>query len=165
MLTPEGENIMQRRSKRTDLRCAFTLMEMLLVLAILVILIGLVGPRILGSQRKADVSATKIQIGSFKETLHRYAIDMKRFPTTEEGLVALAEEPSEGEGSEQWDGPYLDATDIPKDPWGREYQYEYPPSHGEKERDFPDIWSLGPDGEDGTEDDIVNWTKESSEES
>jgi general secretion pathway protein G len=157
---------MQRRSKCWDQRRAFTLMEMLLVLAILVILIGLVGPRILGSQKKADVSAAKTQIGMFKATLERYALDMRRFPSTEEGLVVLAEKPAEEDGAEQWDGPYLDSTDIPKDPWGREYQYEYPPSHGENENhDFPDIWSLGPDGEDGTEDDIVNWTKDSSEES
>jgi len=151
---------MPRSSQRkpADRRGGFTLMEMLLVLAILVVLMGLVGPRILRSQKKADINTTKTQIGGFKSTLQHYALDMRTFPSTEEGLAVLLEEPSDPDEAAKWDGPYLDGTEIPKDPWGNDYQYEYPPSHGKG--DFPDIWSYGPDGQEGTEDDIVNWTKE-----
>jgi general secretion pathway protein G len=145
----------RRRTGRRQPQNGFTLMEMLLVLAILVILMGLVGPRILGSQKKADINTAKTQIGMFKATLEGYALDMKTFPGTEDGLVALIQAPSDPDTAAKWGGPYLDGQEIPKDPWGNDYQYEYPPSHSE--RDFPDIWSFGPDGEDGTEDDIVNW--------
>ncbi len=151
---------MLRKPRMRRTRGAFTLMEMLLVLAIIVILLGLVGPRILGSQQKADISAAKAQIGLFKTTLQRYALDMKTFPSTEDGLLVLIEEPSDQDLAAKWDGSYLEGFEIPKDPWGNDYQYEFPPTHGDDERDFPDIWSLGPDGEDGTEDDIVNWRTE-----
>jgi general secretion pathway protein G len=57
--------------------------------------------------------------------------------------------------ADRWDGPYLNSQLIPKDPWGNVYQYEYPPQRGQG--DYPDIWSFGPDGEDGTEDDVVSW--------
>ncbi|MFV2065376.1 MAG: type II secretion system major pseudopilin GspG [Pirellulales bacterium] len=146
------------RRKPAARRGGFTLMEMLLVLAILVVLMGLVGPRILSSQKKADINTTKTQIGGFKDTLKHYALDMRTFPSTEDGLTVLMEEPSDPDAAEKWDGPYLEAAEIPKDPWGNDYQYEYPPSHGKY--DFPDIWSYGPDGEEGTDDDIVNWEKE-----
>lgn len=133
----------------------FTLMEMLLVLAILVLLMALVGPRILGTQRKSDIGATKTQIGMLKAALERYALDLKTFPSTEDGLPALIEAPGKGDNESRWDGPYIDADAVPADPWGHPYQYAYPPLHGK--RDFPDLWSWGPDGDDGSEDDIVNW--------
>jgi general secretion pathway protein G len=152
---------MHQKADTIARRGGFTLMEMLLVLAILVVLMGLVGPRILGSQKKADISTTKTQLGMFKATLERFALDMRRFPSTEEGLIWLLEKPTDAEGTDNWDGPYLEGSEIPQDPWGNEYQYEYPPTRGRS--DFPDIWSLGPDGQDGTEDDIVNWNKEDVE--
>jgi general secretion pathway protein G len=100
---------------------------------------------------------------------------MKDFPTTEQGLEALVRAP-EGDATARtevvsdnpmrdasassttsgWDGPYVNQESIPKDPWGGTYQYEYPPTHGSGE--YPDIWSFGPDGQDGTEDDIVSWS-------
>lgn len=153
------DSIRRRRQALKDRSRGFTLMEMLLVLAILVLLMALVGPRILGTQRKSDISATKTQIGMLKAALERYALDLKTFPSTEDGLPALIEPPAKGEGESRWDGPYVDADAIPADPWGHPYQYEYPPSHGK--RNFPDIWSWGPDGEDGTEDDVTNWTSAS----
>jgi general secretion pathway protein G len=142
-------------------RRGFTLVEVLVVMAILVLLAGLVAPRILGSKKKADISATQTQIGAFKGALERYALDMNDFPTTEQGLAALAQEPDaaqEGEsGTGKWDGPYLTGEDVPADPWGNAFQYEYPPTHG-KGKD-PEIWSYGPDGQDDTEDDIVSWKR------
>jgi len=159
----------QSRKRRTG-RAGFTLMEMLVVLAILVLLVAMVAPRVLGTQKKADINAAKAQIGMFKAALERYALDMKDFPTTEQALQALVEEPTDSESlsdsassssSSRWDGSYLTSADLPKDPWGNEYQYEYPPTRGKG--DYPDIWSLGPDGEDDTEDDICSWNKENEE--
>jgi len=138
-------------------RGGFTLIEMLVVLAILVVLMGMVGPRILGTQKKADIKTTKTQIGMLKASLERYALSMKDFPTTEQGLKAMLEKPEGAKNADKWDGPFLNASQIPKDAWGNDYQYAYPPERGKG--DTPDIWSLGPDGEDNTEDDVTSWVK------
>jgi general secretion pathway protein G len=148
---------MGRRTAPPCRRQGFTLVEVLVVLAILVMLVGMVVPRILGTQKKADVSATKTQIGMLNAALEKYALDVKGFPTTEQGLNALITKPADLDESVKWDGPYLNAQDLPKDPWGRDYHYEYPPKNGKLDR--PDIWSSGPDGQDDTDDDIVNWSK------
>ncbi len=147
---------MARTSRTSSARRGFTLMELLLVMAILVILLGLVAPRFLNTQKKANIGAAKSQIGLFKSPLETFAMDLGGYPSTEQGLAALVEQAGEGEEDKRWNGPYLD--ELPKDPWGHDYQYEYPATRSK--RDFPEIWSYGPDGEDGTEDDIVNWTTE-----
>ncbi len=139
-------------------RSGFTLIEMLVVLAILVLIMSMVGPRILGSRKKADINAAKSQIGMLRASLETYSIDLKDFPSTEQGLTALVEAPAEEDKSSKWEGPYISKSTIPKDPWGRDYQYEYPPTHGKDS--YPDIWSFGPDGEDNTEDDIVSWVRD-----
>ncbi len=141
-------------------RRGFTLTELLIVMAILVLLVSLVGPRLLGAKQKADVNSVKTQIGMFEAALERYAIDTNRFPNTEEGLPALVSDPAESEGEDEggssWDGPYLKQNKIPKDPWNHPYSYEYPPTHSKGE--LPEIWSFGPDGQEDTEDDIISWT-------
>lgn len=159
-----------RRSK-LPARSAFTLVEMLIVLAILVGLAALVVPRLLGTQKKADVNNTKTQIGLLRGCLQNFHLDMKRFPTTEEGLAALVMVPTGTEGSADaaapatattnWAGPYTETGELPTDPWGNQYQYAYPPTHSKA--DFPDIWSFGPDAQDGTDDDICSWTREAGE--
>jgi general secretion pathway protein G len=136
-------------------RQGFTLVEMLVVLAILVLLVSMVVPRIIGSQKKADINAAKTQIGMLKGALENYNFACKGYPSTEQGLAALISKPADLPESAAWDGPYV-TGDIPKDPWGNEYQYEYPPTHGRG--DTPDIWSYGPDREDNTDDDIKSWT-------
>ncbi len=162
----------------------FTLTELLIVMAILVLLVSMVGPRLLGSKAKADINATKTQIGMFQASLERYHIDMNTFPAKEQGLQALITEPSadslggggggddlnleleggESEGSgTNWDGPYLKADTLPKDPWGNNFGYEFPATHNKQ--DIPDIWSFGPDGQENTEDDIVSWTGSSNSDS
>lgn len=176
---------MKRQSLTTGMvRRGFTLTELLIVMAILVLLVSLIGPRLLGSKQKADVNAVKTQIGMFQSALERYAVDMNKFPSTEEGLSALVAKPGDasgsgsasGESSEAsggeaaaggtaatgtWDGPYLKTESLPKDPWGNNYAYEYPPTHNKI--NVPDIWSWGPDGQENTEDDIVSWTGEGAE--
>jgi general secretion pathway protein G len=176
---------MTRRKPRPSRarRLGFTLTELLIVMAILVLLVSLVGPRLLGSKKKADVNAVKTQIGMFQSALERYAIDMNTFPSGQQGLQALVAKPggtggavdassddlgdelalddgssgSSGGGSaSNWDGPYLKQSTLPKDPWGNTYGYTYPPRKGDS--DVPDIWSFGPDGKENTEDDIVSWT-------
>ncbi len=149
---------MKGRNIRRTRRDGFTLTEMLIVLAILVMLVALVVPGFLGAQRRADRQNAQAQIGLLRGALERYAMDTRNFPNTEEGLQALISQPSDlesGPGA-SWDGPYLSTDELPRDPWGNEYQYVYPPERGSG--DFPDIWSLGPDGEDNTDDDITNWS-------
>jgi len=154
---------MKARKTQQSKRAGFTLIEMLVVLAILVLLMSMVGPRILGSRKKADINTAKSQIGMFQASLETYNLDMKPYPETEQGLTALVETPAKDDTATKWDGPYITKSNIPKDPWGNDYQYEFPPTHG-KDKDAPDIWSLGPDGEDGTEDDVVSWVGEEGEE-
>lgn len=144
---------MNRRNRR---RHAFTLLELMIVLVILVLLLAMVGPRLLGTQKKAYIKNTKAQIGIFKTALDSYAAEVGHYPSSEDGLQALLDPPSDERAAQKWEGPYLDTDMLPLDPWDNDYQYEYPPTNNR--RDFPDIWSYGPDGEDGTDDDITNWT-------
>jgi len=151
-------------SRRRTRRSGFTLTEMLIVLAILVMLMSLVVPRFLGARKKADRQATQTQVELFRGALERYALDTKDFPTTEQGLQALLVAPGDGkEGAVVgWDGPYVNKDTIGLDPWNNDYQYAYPPERGKT--DLPDIWSFGPDGEDNTGDDICSWTVAAGEE-
>lgn len=136
-----------------NIRRGFSLVELMIVLAILVLLAGLVLPRLLSSQGKADRQATMTQLASFEDALDMYKIDNRTYPNTEEGLKALLKAPEDENRARNWDGPYMD--ELPVDPWGNPYNYEYPPTEGSK--DIPNISSNGPDGEMGTEDDIKNW--------
>lgn len=144
---------MNQKNRR---RHAFTLLELMIVLVILVLLLAMVGPRLLGTQKKAYIKNTKAQIGIFKTALDSYAAEVGHYPSSEDGLQALLDPPSDERAAQKWEGPYLDTDVLPLDPWDNDYQYEYPPTNNR--RDFPDIWSYGPDGEDGTDDDITNWT-------
>ena len=131
-------------------------MEVLLVLVILSVLIALVAPGLMGVQKQSFIDAAKVSIKGLEQSLKRYQLNHDgNFPETGDGLQALITAPS---NDKKWKGPYLDDTDtLPQDPWGNPFQYEYPGSNhpdGYK----ADIWSWGPDGQDGTEDDIDNWT-------
>ena len=141
---------------RPDLRRtngAFTLLEILVVLAIVVMLVGLavtnVGNLFSGSQK--DIA--KIFVNQSMQTpLAAYKIHMGDFPSTAEGLQALITAPANK--ADRWRGPYLQDNKLPVDPWGEPYQYRYP---GAKNKTTYDLWSKGPDKADGTEDDIGNW--------
>lgn len=147
---------MKRTGKQQ--RGGLTLLELMIVLVILVGLIGLIGPRLLGTQAKADIKNTTTQIGNLESALKLYAVDMRSFPNTEEGLAALLQPPADEKKARKWEGPYLDDEIVPGDSWDNEFLYEYPPTNGT--RDFPNLASPGPDGELNTEDDIVNWRSE-----
>ena len=129
----------------------FTLIELLVVMVILGLLAALVGPKLFPKLGKGKQHAAKAQIELFGEALDQFRLDTGRYPTTSEGLDALIHNP----GIEGWDGPYLRKNVVPKDPWGRPYQYQSPGSHGDY-----DLFSYGADGSPGGEGenkDITSW--------
>ena len=144
------------RSRSRRRRGGFTLMVVLLVLAILVILGSLVAMSFTNVIGDSDRKAARSQIGLFETPLRMYFLHLKQFPSTGSGLEALRTPPTDVPNPAKWQGPYLERP-VPLDPWGRPYQYSYP---GRYNADSYDIWSLGPDGADGTEDDIGNWMTE-----
>lgn len=138
-------------------RAGLTLLELMIVLIILVMLFAIAGPRLLGSQKKADIKAATIQIGNFESALKMYYADVKSYPSTEEGLNALIKAPADEAKARKWDSEgYLDDDAIPADPWGNAYIYEYLGAV-DGARDKPRIRSSGPDGQANNEDDIINW--------
>ncbi len=130
-----------------------------MVAAILALLAAVVVPQLIKSSGKALVNLCKAQVarnGNIARALKQYRFEIGRYPDTDEGLLALYEIPdSVDEESGRWNGAYLegDIEDL-EDPWGQEYEYKSP---GEFHEDAFDLWSIGPDGEDGTEDDVKNW--------
>jgi general secretion pathway protein G len=132
---------------------AFTLIELLLVLVILAVLAGVVLPRMLGKAKDARIGAAKAQISIIESSLGRFDLDNDRLPTTEEGLEALVAAPPEL--TEKWKGPYLDKG-LPKDPFGKEYVYRNP---GQRNAASFDLYSVGPDGVEGTDDDVWSDSK------
>jgi general secretion pathway protein G len=130
-------------------RRGFTLVELMLVLVILGILAGLVLPKFAGRSEQARVTATVTQIATFNTALGAYEVDTGTYPSSQAGLRALVVQPPDVNG---WRGPYLE-SDVPPDPWGHPYVYEYP---GKLNPSGYDIISMGPDGQLGTADDIYN---------
>ncbi len=131
-------------------RRGFTLMEILIVLAILAVIIGLVLPNLLGQQKQAMIKAAKLQVSAVDEACQIYAAGHDAdFPGS---LDALINKPA---GDDRWSGPYLEKGKAPVDPWGNAIQYQYPGQHSQ---DRPDIWSMGPDKQSGTADDLTNWS-------
>jgi general secretion pathway protein G len=130
-------------------RRAFTLVELLLVLVILGILAALVLPKFTGRTEQARVTAAQTQISTFGTALDAFEVDTGSYPRGQDGLNQLLVQPAD---VTNWRGPYL-KSDIPLDPWGHAYVYEFP---GKVNPSGYDIRSMGPDGQAGTGDDIVN---------
>ncbi len=143
-------------SRKRNRRDGFTLIEVLLVLVILVILVSLVVGTYRNTQQKAMIRAARAQVGLFETPLETYHLDLNAYPATANGLEALRQAPGDLANPARWGGPYLDKN-IPADPWDQPYQYESP---GRNNPDSYDIWSMGPDLADGTEDDIGNWSRQ-----
>jgi general secretion pathway protein G len=130
----------------------FTLLELLVVLGIIAMLAGIVGPQVMKHMGESKVKAAKVQIEDLAATLDMYKLDLGTYPTSEEGLKALVESP---DSAKRWNGPYLRKSKIPLDPWNNEYKYVSPGEHGKF-----DLLSLGADGREGGEgedQDIVSW--------
>ncbi|MEE9568500.1 MAG: type II secretion system major pseudopilin GspG [Candidatus Binatia bacterium] len=129
----------------------FTLVELMLVVIIIGILVAMVAPRLTGKSQQARIAASQADINAHLSTaLDLFELGVGRFPTTQEGLAALRTAPS---GATGWKGPYL-KRDVPKDPWGRKYAYRSPGQHN---REDYDLFSYGPDGVEGGDDDVTNW--------
>jgi len=124
----------------------FTLIEMLVVLVIIGMLAGLVGPKLFSRVDSSKVKTAEVQIKMLKGTLETFRLDVGRFPTQAEGLPALNQAPAEERARAHWHGPYLD-QDIPLDPWGNPYLYSLPGANGQP---FA-LYSLGGDGKPGGE--------------
>lgn len=142
-----------KRNGTQRAREAFTLIELLLVLVILASLAVIVVPKFTGTSEKSKKTAARTAIGNLATALAKFESEVGRYPTTDEGLKALVEAPGNAKG---WDGPYIEKGGAPKDPWGTPYQYRCPGQHNQKGFD---LWSFGPDGNDGGGDDIDNWSE------
>ncbi len=140
---------MQMRIRRRRRR-GFTLMEILLVLAILVVLGSLVTVGYVRIQRNAMIDSAKTQIRMFEQAVGQYRLDVGKFPAGDTGLQALRLQPPDAPAN-KWRGPYLN-SEVPLDPWGNQYQYQEITDIND-EPSF-EIISFGPDGANGTNDDV-----------
>ena len=147
------KRIRNGRRDQPSQRRGFTLIEVLLVMAILVALAALVVPNLIGAQDESQIKTAKLQVTQFLGEAMRYKLDTGVMPTTEQGLAALAAIPNPP--PQNWKGPYSKNTAKP-DPWGSPYNYSYPGTRNGDPRS-PDVWSNGPDRTSGTPDDIGNW--------
>ncbi len=134
---------MRRTSKRQTKKVerGYSLLELLVVLAILGLIIAIAAPRLIGYFEASKAKTAKIQISNLSTAMDLYYLSNSSYPTEAQGLKALVERP---EGAPAWDGPYLNRADGIIDPWGRPYLYKQPGVHGKF-----DISSLGADGKDG----------------
>jgi len=132
----------QQPKKNHSPQRGFTLLELLVVMVIIGLLAGFVGPKYFSQIGKSNVTVAKTQLESFSKALDAFRLDMGRYPTTEEGLSVLSIAPANN--SEKWRGPYL-SKKIPLDPWGHPYEYRNP---GSNNSEF-DLISFGADGKVG----------------
>jgi general secretion pathway protein G len=140
------EQLMNKRRQS-----GFTLLEVMVVIVILGILASLVVPNLMGNKEKADQQKAVSDIVALENALDMYKLDNNRYPTTEQGLDALVTKPSIDPAPRSYrDGGYIKR--LPQDPWGNPYQLQSPGQFGKI-----DIFSMGLDGEAGTDDDIGNW--------
>lgn len=142
---------LEKKPFRSHRHAGFSILELLLVLVILSILAGIVGVRFVGQSADAKIKAATAQITEFGTALDTYEIKTGGYPTTQQGLDALVEQPS---GVDDWPGQLL-SKEVPNDQWGNAWVYRSP---GTNNTGGYDLQSFGPDGQSGGGDDIVNWS-------
>lgn len=133
-------------------RKGFTLLELLVVLGIIAMLAGIVGPQVMKHMGTAKTKAAKVQIEDISTALDMYKLDVGNYPSNQQGLTALIERPID---SKSWNGPYLRKDKMPVDPWQQEYHYQMPGQHGKF-----DLYSYGADdkqGGEGEDQDVNSW--------
>ncbi|HTY65028.1 MAG TPA: type II secretion system major pseudopilin GspG [Alphaproteobacteria bacterium] len=126
------------RAAQTRPEAGFTLVELLVVLAILGLLVAVATPQVLKYLGRAKVDTANIEMKSLSTALDLFMIDIGRYPNQQEGLTVLV---SNTDNLPTWHGPYLKSATVPLDPWGHPYQYRIPGQHGDY-----DLFTLGPDG-------------------
>jgi general secretion pathway protein G len=141
-----------RSTLRKTQRQAFTLIELLLVMVILVVLAAVVVPKFTNRTEQARTTRAKQDITTLDGAMEQFQVDCGRYPTNDEGLKALVEQPA---GVQNWHGPYI-KRGVPADPWNNAYVYQYPGTHNPTGFD---LYSMGPDGRAGN-DDIDNWSQQ-----
>jgi general secretion pathway protein G len=143
--------------RRRNRRSGFTLLEILIVVGIIALLAAFVVPNLMGAGNQARIDLAKSAVdtsnGPIATALNLYKLAMGEYPAE---LKQLSERPDNDE-QKKWAGPYLDPTKL-KDPWGEEYRYRQ--ESQTEGADKYDLWSKGPDKQDGSEDDITSWAKE-----
>ena len=145
----------RKRGKAAATQRGFTLVELLVVITIIALIMGIVGPRVLNYLTESKAKAAKIQIESFGSALDLFFLDTGRYPTGSEGLTALVRRPG---NIAAWNGPYLKGGAVPPDPWGNAYVYRAP---GQEGRTY-DLLSYGSDGTEGgtgAAQDITSWQR------
>jgi len=143
--------LMRRFRARRRLQSGYSLLEILIVVAIIGLLVTLVAPQLFGRLDQSRATTAQAQIRMLQSALDSFRLDMRRYPSESEGLTALIAAPG-GDDGRDWRGPYLDSTSVPLDPWGKPYLYQ--PASGS---DKPALYSYGADGKpggDGTNADV-----------
>jgi general secretion pathway protein G len=143
---------MKARRDREHRQEGYTLVELLVVLAILGLLVAIAAPRLIKYLGSAKYDTAKIQVEKLGGILDLYHLELGRYPSDQEGLRALVQRPAQ---ADKWNGPYLKNRDSLIDPWGRPYLYRSPGQHGDY-----DLYSLGADGKeggDGEDRDVTSW--------
>jgi len=130
-------------------RAGFTLIELLLVMVIIAILAAVVVPKFVGRSEQARITRAKADVNILGTALNSMEIDTGSYPATLQGLIT----PPSG-NADDWHGPYIERG-VPNDPWKHPYSYKYPGQHNSSGFDLS---SMGPDGQEGTSDDIDNWS-------
>ncbi len=126
----------------------FTLLEMLVVLVIIGLLAGLVGPRLFSKVDQSKVTTAQVQVKMLRSSIESLRLDIGRYPSADEGIGLLSKPPNDAALAARWRGPYLDDA-LPLDPWGNAYQYALPGADGQG---FA-LYSFGSDGKRGGEGD------------
>jgi general secretion pathway protein G len=142
------------KSMNVRSQAGFTLLEILLVVVIIGMLVGIAAVKFGPQMGQSRITAARAQIHTYKQALDIYELNNSFFPATEQGLMALFVAPTTPPVPGNWRGPYADGERPRKDPWGHEYVYRNP---GQKNPAGYDLYSWGPDGIEGNEDDIGNW--------